>query len=166
MKTISKILIVITIVFIIVGIWFFKNKLLKNNSDDEFKLDMTYDFDIEKLKSYGLPIIIDFGSDSCVPCKEMEPILNELNKEYRGKAIVKFVDISKNEDAVKDFPIRVIPTQFFFNADGTPFKPKEDQKSNFTMYSSREDDKHVLTSHEGQLNKNNFEKTLNDMGVN
>lgn len=166
MKRVKKILVLCTIFCVIVGIWFYKNKSIENDDIDEFKLDATYDFDIEKLKSEGLPIIVDFGSDSCIPCKEMAPLLEDLNEEYRGKAIVKFVDISKNGDAVKDFPVKVIPTQFFFNEDGTPFKPKNVQQSNLMMYSSEENKEHAFTAHEGQLDKADFKNILNEMGVN
>ncbi len=166
MNRVKKILVLCTIFCVIVGIWFYKNKSIENDNTDKFKLDATDYFDIEKLKSEGLPIIVDFGSDSCTPCKEMAPVLEDLNEEYRGKAIVKFVDISKNGDAVKDFPVKVIPTQFFFNSDGTPFKPKNVQQSNLMMYSSQENEEHAFTAHEGQLDKSDFENILNEMGVN
>lgn len=52
----------------------------------DFSLYVTEKIDLEKLKSYGLPIIIDFGADSCIPCKEMAPVLLELNAGLRGKA--------------------------------------------------------------------------------
>ena len=69
--------------------------------------------DLEKLRTYGLPIIIDFGADSCIPCKEMAPVLKKLNAEMRGSVIVKFVDVWKNGGAADGFPIQVIPTQLF-----------------------------------------------------
>ncbi len=47
----------------------------------------------------GFPIIIDFGADSCIPCKEMAPVLKKLNEEWQGKVIVKFVDVWKYPDA-------------------------------------------------------------------
>lgn len=166
MKRVNKLLIILTIFCVVGGIWIYKNKLITNDNIDEFKLDATYDFDIEKLKSYELPIIVDFGSDSCIPCKEMAPVLENLNEKYRGKVIVKFVDVSKNSDAVKDFPVKVIPTQFFFNADGTPFKPKNVQQSSLMMYSSKENEEHIFTAHEGQLDQGDFENILNEMGVN
>lgn len=166
MERLKKILVICTIFCVIVGIWFYKNRLIQSDNRDKFKLDATYDFDIEKLKSEGLPIIVDFGSDSCIPCKQMAPVLEDLNEEYRGKAIVKFVDISKNGDTIKDFPIKVIPTQFFFNADGTPFKPKNVQQSNLIMYSSEENEEHAFTAHEGPLDKDGFKDILNEMGVN
>lgn len=41
----------------------------------KFDLEATNNFNLDELKSYGLPMIIDFGSDSCIPCKEMAPTL-------------------------------------------------------------------------------------------
>ncbi len=93
----------------------------------EFDLDATAEFDLEKILSYGLPVIVDFGADSCIPCKEMAPVLAALNQELRGKAIVKFVDVWKNTTASQEVPLQVIPTQFFFNADGTPYVPADEE---------------------------------------
>ena len=76
--------------------------------------------DLGALTSYGLPIIIDFGADTCIPCKEMAPVLKTLNAEMQGKAIIKFVDVWKNGNAADGFPIQVIPTQVLINSDGTP----------------------------------------------
>ena len=39
---------------------------------------------LEKIKKYRLPTVIDFGSDSCIPCKEMAPVLKTLNEIGRA----------------------------------------------------------------------------------
>ncbi len=160
MKTKQKILILSTIIFIIVGIWFFKNKPTKEEVSDDSQFDITYDFDIEKLKANKLPMIIAFGSSSCVPCQELKPILQELSKEYENKVIIKFVDISKNSDVAMDFPIKVVPTLFFFNKDGSPF-----ESDDLIMYSSKKDNKHIFTAYEGKLGKSYLEQILKEMGV-
>jgi len=74
----------------------------------------------EALKS-GMPSVIDFGSDSCVPCKMMKPILEELNEEYKGRANVIVIDIYKNRELAAEYGIRVIPTQVFFDRKGIEF---------------------------------------------
>lgn len=61
---------------------------ISDNSNPDFVLNVTEKIDMEKLKSYGLPIVIDFGADSCIPCKEMEPVLKELNTDLQGKAMM------------------------------------------------------------------------------
>lgn len=47
----------------------------------------------------GLPRMVDFGADKCIPCKQMAPILAELKTEYAGKATIEFIDVWKNPGA-------------------------------------------------------------------
>jgi thioredoxin 1 len=65
-----------------------------------------------------LPRLVDLGASKCVPCKMMAPILDDLKKEYAGQMDVEFLDVWKNPDAGKQYGIKIIPTQIFFNADG------------------------------------------------
>lgn len=70
--------------------------------------------------SKPLPKLLDLGADKCIPCKEMEPVLEELKKDYVGVLEVEFIDVWKPEnqqEAVK-YGIRSIPTQIFFAPDG------------------------------------------------
>ncbi len=66
----------------------------------------------------GLVNLVDLGSDYCLPCKMMAPILTRLQKDYKGKAEVIFINVDKHPDQVKRFGIRVIPTQFFYDKTG------------------------------------------------
>jgi thioredoxin 1 len=86
-------------------------------------LNVTFAFDFEALKARGLPMLLDFGSESCQPCREMKPALIEINKQYQGRAVVKYVDVWEDTEAGADFPLSAVPTQFFFYADGTPYVP-------------------------------------------
>jgi thioredoxin 1 len=134
-------------------------------NSSEFGLDATNDLDLDKILSYGLPVIIDFGADSCIPCKEMAPVLKELNEELRGKAIVKFVDVWKNADAAQAVPLKVIPTQFFFDKDGNPYVPSDAQTISFTMYGNQKTNEHLFTAHEGGLTKDQILAVLKELGV-
>ena len=71
-----------------------------------------------QLDGRALPRLVDLGSDTCVPCKQMAPILDALSEEYRGSLIVEFIDIRKNPDAGQKWGIRLIPTQVFIDASG------------------------------------------------
>ncbi len=62
--------------------------------------------------------MIDLGATECIPCKMMAPIMEELEKEYAGKADIIFIDVWKNPDQAKKYGIRAIPTQIFFDAEG------------------------------------------------
>jgi thioredoxin 1 len=66
----------------------------------------------------GMVTLVDLGSDACLPCKMMAPILKKLEKDFRGKAAIVFIDVWKFPDQAKRFHVRVIPTQIFFDAAG------------------------------------------------
>ena len=82
-------------------------------------------------------MLVDLGAGTCIPCKMMAPILEEAQKAYEGKAIVKVIDVNESRDEAMKYGIRVIPTQIFFDADGKEvyrhegFMPKEDIVSKF-----------------------------------
>jgi thioredoxin 1 len=68
----------------------------------------------------NLPKLVDLGAKSCIPCKQMAPILEELTKEYAGKFEVQFIDVAekKNAEEAARHKIELIPTQVFFDASG------------------------------------------------
>lgn len=65
-----------------------------------------------------LPILLDLGSDQCIPCKEMAPILEELKAVYTGKFQVEIVDVRKDPMIATVYNIQLIPTQIFLDASG------------------------------------------------
>ena len=69
----------------------------------------------------GRVTMIDLGAEECAPCKMMVPILEELKKEYEGKADIIFIDVWKDPGQAKKFGVRAIPTQIFFDAEGKEF---------------------------------------------
>lgn len=66
----------------------------------------------------GRPTIVDFGARSCIPCKRMAPILEQLEKEYRGRANVIFIDVWQDNKIGGTYRVQMIPTQIFFDAKG------------------------------------------------
>jgi thioredoxin 1 len=91
----------------------------------------------------GLVNLVDLGSDYCLPCKMMAPVVTKLEKDYKGKAAVVYIDIDKFPDQAKRFGIRVIPTQIFYDKKG-----KE------------------VYRHEGFLSERDVVAQLKKMGVN
>ncbi|MFA6846396.1 MAG: thioredoxin family protein [Sphaerochaetaceae bacterium] len=136
-------------------------------SNEDIELEMT-SVDLDKLTSYGLPLIVDFGSDSCGPCRQMAPALQAMHDKMLGKATIKFVDVWKNTDAANGFPLQVIPTQMFLNAEGTPYVPSsamENSGIEFVMYSYKDTGRHAFTMHQGGLTEDQMRSILTDMGV-
>ena len=68
----------------------------------------------------GLPRLVDYGAKSCIPCKMMAPILEDLAKDYAGRFEVEFVDISLRENAARaeKAGIEIMPTQILYDASG------------------------------------------------
>lgn len=76
---------------------------------------------LQELAAKRIPILLEFGRGWCIPCKYMKPILDDMSKAYAGKAIVLTVDMDTNKDLVKNFKIRMMPTQVFLTPDGKEF---------------------------------------------
>ena len=72
----------------------------------------------DNLPVKGMVTMIDLGAKSCIPCKMMAPIMEKLEKEYRGKAAIVFIDVWEHKEQARRFGIRAIPTQVFFNEEG------------------------------------------------
>jgi len=74
----------------------------------------------EALKN-GKPTVLDIGAGTCIPCKMMKPIFEELEKEYEGKANILLLEISDHRDIANKYKVKVIPTQIFFDKDGNQY---------------------------------------------
>jgi thiol-disulfide isomerase/thioredoxin len=53
----------------------------------------------------ALPRLVDLGAHSCIPCKMMAPILEDLKKTYAGRMDVVFIAVWQNPDAGKKYGI-------------------------------------------------------------
>jgi thioredoxin 1 len=89
-----------------------------------------------------LPKLLDFGRGICIPCKKMAPILQELSEEYKGRVIIKIIEIDGEKELTRINRIRLIPTQIFF-----------DSKNN------------EVFRHEGFMDKEQIKKVFEKMGV-
>ena len=70
-------------------------------------------FDAEVAKS-DLPVLIDFWAVWCGPCKMVAPIVEELAKDYDGRAKIGKLDVDNNQQTAIKFGIRSIPTLLIF----------------------------------------------------
>ena len=175
-----KIIVPVLIVIVIGAMWLIKNPPADSEppvftepsvdqlSGADFSLDATELIDYAALSEYGLPIIVDYGANSCIPCKQMAPVLQTMNAEMQGKAFIKFVDVWQYYEATGNVPIQLIPSQVIFNADGTPYEPSGDivaQIGGFKLYADEESGEHIFTVHEGGLTEEQMRLILAEMGV-
>jgi thioredoxin 1 len=106
----------------------------------EPSVDRRFPKDIAKI---SLPKLLDFGAGKCIPCKAMAPILKELTEEYKGRVIIKVIEVYDERELTQNNRIRLIPTQIFFDA-----KNQE------------------VFRHEGFMDKEQIKKVFEKMGVN
>jgi thioredoxin 1 len=74
--------------------------------------------DLKKALAGGKPVLVDFGANSCVPCRQLRPILKEVGKDYAGKAEVLVIDVYKYQNLAREHKIMLIPTLVFFDSKG------------------------------------------------
>ena len=69
-------------------------------------------FDELVLKS-DKPGVVDFWAEWCGPCKMIGPLIDEMSKDYEGKALVGKVNVDQNANVSAQFGVRSIPTVLF-----------------------------------------------------
>lgn len=57
-----------------------------------------------------MPVLVDFYADWCPPCRALQPTLEELARDFAGRAIVVKVDVDENQDLAAQYSVRSIPT--------------------------------------------------------
>jgi thioredoxin 1 len=65
------------------------------------------------LKS-SVPVLVDFWAEWCGPCRMVGPVVDELHKEYEGKALVGKVNVDFNPKIATDYGIMSIPALLYF----------------------------------------------------
>jgi thioredoxin 1 len=75
-------------------------------------------FEQEVLKS-NVPVVIDFWAPWCGPCRVFSPIIDEVSKEYEGKAKFAKVNTDDNQEIAVKYNIMSIPTVMLF-VEGKP----------------------------------------------
>ena len=61
-----------------------------------------------------LPALVDFWAPWCFPCRMIAPTIEELAKEYQGRAVVAKVNTDNNGELAQSYGIQGIPSMLFF----------------------------------------------------
>ncbi|MCK5100134.1 MAG: thioredoxin fold domain-containing protein, partial [Desulfobacteraceae bacterium] len=58
--------------------------------------------------------LVDFNAQWCAPCKIQEPIIHTVQKKFKDKVSVIFINIDENNKLATDFMVQSIPTLIIF----------------------------------------------------
>ncbi len=109
-----KISVVLAVLLVVAGIFLYKNL--------QKKTDIPPSSDETAQQGENLPKLVELGSETCPPCRMMEPILKELKNEYKGRLVVEPVDIDKQYELAMEYykkhPFDLIPTQILYDSEG------------------------------------------------
>lgn len=77
-----------------------------------------HEFTDENFKSEvleaGVPVLVDFWAEWCMPCRMLAPTIDQIAAEFAGKAKIGKVDTDKNRNISVDYKITAIPTIIIF----------------------------------------------------
>jgi thioredoxin 1 len=61
-----------------------------------------------------IPVLVDFGAEWCLPCRQLDPIVEELAEEWQGMVKVVHLDIDANLETTMRFGVMGVPTLLLF----------------------------------------------------
>lgn len=70
-------------------------------------------FDKEVLKSEK-PVLVEFGAVWCQPCRILEPVLEELAKEWGDSVKVAKLDVDEATQLTMNYQVLSVPTTMLF----------------------------------------------------
>ena len=60
------------------------------------------------------PVIVDLWAEWCGPCRMLTPLIEEMAKEYEGRAVIGKLNVDDNPEVTAKFGVRNIPTVLYF----------------------------------------------------
>ena len=62
-----------------------------------------------------LPVLVDFWSPTCAPCRRMMPTIEAVAQEYAGRVKIAKLDTTGGTETTEQFQVEYIPTLILFS---------------------------------------------------
>ncbi len=126
MNTITRVIIIAVVVVAAAAALYFKehpgdaqhNAVPIETLGDETDASSAAETTLESAMKPGVPRLVCFGAERCVPCRMMIPVREALAETYPNTLSIHFVDVWQDRSAGQRYNIRMIPTTVFVDADG------------------------------------------------
>lgn len=109
----KKIIAAIAVVAILLAIVFLKDQFVGKENE------VLEQISLEEALSNDRATMVEFRTDQCSVCRQIEPMITEIQKDYQDKANVLVINLSdeKNHKYLEQYSVRVVPTFAFFDAE-------------------------------------------------
>jgi thioredoxin 1 len=90
------------------------NQLISNKKEDLMVAEFNRgNFESEVLKS-DIPVVVDFWAEWCGPCHMITPVVEKLEKQYKGKVKFGKLNVDENREIAVKYQVMSIPLLLFF----------------------------------------------------
>lgn len=73
--------------------------------------DSTFD---QEVRQSPVPVLVEFGAEWCGPCRQMEPVLEQLAGEWKGLMRIAKVDVDESVHLTMHYQVMSVPTLIIF----------------------------------------------------
>jgi len=118
------------------------NKSTSNNNGGDHEDSLVRhvsDSELNDIISNDLPVLVDFWAPWCAPCRMIAPALENMAKDYDGKAIIAKVNVDDHQEWASKLGVRGIPTLAIFKGGEAVnqlvgLRPEEELRSELEKY--------------------------------
>jgi len=88
--------------------------IVKPDGTKDEKIQQITLADFKDLLTTDKPVLVDFHTIWCSPCRKMAPIIDGIEEKYKDKAVVMRIDVDKSKEVGKAYKIQGVPVFILF----------------------------------------------------